>query len=638
MYHKWFLLSAGLVLCFSSFSAPGKEKSITDDNLPNPDPIVFTPASASAYIISLIGMEKLWRSEKDTLKFSLSRLIDHFGEPFDSVRSRLSAFPYLASEFALTDLVRSDTLPLRWLDKSVFIIDTVALEKDPFIKHQTLIMRTLEVDTSTFALPDTITDLRAMIDSLFKSTIRVRDTITEVFIDYKYLEAKNIRVFRKENAEIIPPVLPPETGKTVALTADSSKMIISEFYQVLMANPESPFYIVPGRRMPDSLMHAVETLLAHTYARDSILLQINNIEGRKIPFWLTTGKDNLYRFWVKNSENDSITIWLGNPSKYDITMILEEDVSVERMQKISAADIPITTTRPNRALAKLKPLEEIPVLWYYGFISSFSMNQNYLANWSRGGQSSLSGMLDVRAEARYTNKETKETWTNSGRLRYGSIWNREQGIRTSTDNVEFNSQYNRVLINKLDFSSVFYGKTQIAKGFNFPNDSVAVSKFLNPGTFTVGMGVEYKPFKETLINFSALSYKNTFVLDTANINQAAHGVAAGKRSKQEMGGQLVIRNKISILDGMNVSNSIRLFSNYLDKPQNVDVDWEMSIEREINWFFTILLNMHLIYDDDIRFPVMDNEGNAVLLPDGKPKKVAKTQFNQFLGITLSLRI
>jgi hypothetical protein len=319
-------------------------------------------------------------------------------------------------------------------------------------------------------------------------------------------------------------------------------------------------------------------------------------------------------------------------------MILEEDVSVERMKKIPAGDIPITTARPDRTLAKLKPLEEIPVLWNYGFISSFSMNQNYLANWSKGGQSSLSGMLDVRAEARYTNKETKETWTNSGRLRYGSIWNREQGMRTSTDNVELNSQYNRVLTNKLDFSSVFYGKTQIAKGFNFPNDSVAVSKFLNPGTFTIGVGVEYKPFKETLINFSALSYKNTFVLDTANINQAAHGVAADKRSKQEMGGQLVIRNKISILDGMNVSNSIRLFSNYLDKPQNVDVDWEMSIERQINWFFTIRLNMHLIYDDDIRFPVMDSEGNAVLLPDGKPKKVAKTQFNQFLGITLSLRI
>jgi hypothetical protein len=83
---------------------------------------------------------------------------------------------------------------------------------------------------------------------------------------------------------------------------------------------------------------------------------------------------------------------------------------------------------------------------------------------------------------------------------------------------------------------------------------------------------------------------------------------------------------------------LRLFTNYLHKPKNVDIDWEMSIERQINWFSSIRLNFHIIYDDDIRFPVFDQEGQPVILPDGSEKKVAKMQFNQFLGLSFSFRL
>jgi hypothetical protein len=632
------LLWIGL-LCFNRVYAQNNEDEYLgrNDTVP-PEPVFFNPASASEYIINLLGKENLWRSDKDTLKLSLSRLIDHFNEPFDSIRTRLSGFPYDAAEFTLTEISRHDTLPVKWLEESVFIIDTVPREKDPFIERQTIIMRAFEFDTLAFTLPDTIPELKALIDSLFRSAVREMDTITELLVNYKYLESKKIAVHRVENGSIVPPLLPRGSKKTAGFPADSTKVVITETWQVIMANEESPFYIVPGRGMPDSLKTAVETLLAHTFERDSILMFISDIRGQRTPFWLGSQKDDLYRFWVRNAENDSITIWLGNPAKHDLTMILEDDVSVERMQKKTADDIPIVTATPERTLAKLRPLQEIPVYWSYGLVNSFSLNQNYLANWSRGGQSSLSGMFDVRGEAKYANKASGATWTNLGRIRYGSIRTKEQGIRTSTDIFELNSQYNRVIANKLDFSSVFYGKTQVANGYNYPNDSVVISKFLNPGTFTIGVGVEYKPFKETLMNFSVLSYKNTFVLDTANINQSAHGVASDKRSKQEMGGQLVIRNKTTIMDGLSITNAMRLFSNYIDKPQNVDVDWEMNIEKQINWLFTIRLNLHLIYDDDIRFPVFDANNEPVLLPDGSPRKVAKTQFNQFLGLTLSLRI
>jgi hypothetical protein len=60
------------------------------------------------------------------------------------------------------------------------------------------------------------------------------------------------------------------------------------------------------------------------------------------------------------------------------------------------------------------------------------------------------------------------------------------------------------------------------------------------------------------------------------------------------------------------------------------VDWETTLERQINWLFSIRLNFHLIYDDDIRF--------AVTSDDGIERKAPRTQFNQFLGLSLSLRL
>jgi hypothetical protein len=597
-----------------------------------PTPIIFTTQSASEYIGNIIKAKNLWRPSGDPLRFSLLRLLDQYNEPFDTVKNRLNSFDYGSIGLVLTEIVDRDSIPVRWLNDHTFILDTILLDKDPLKVRKTPI--TISTDTSVINIKDSMPQFEYMADPSFQVT----DTIREIIIDSLYLKAQKIQLHQYVDALISPPVIAPDTLLSAELLADSSKVVITKISYALMANKESPFYIVPDEAMPDSLKVAVQTIMDYTETRDSILIYLNNADGRKIPYWLSTGEDDYYRFWIKNYSNDSLTVWIGNPTKYDLTLLLEDNVNVERREKKLADDIPITTLTPTRTLARLTPLERIPVYWKYGFASAFTLNQNYFSNWVKGGENSLTSMLDVSGRADYTNTATKDRWVNNGRLRYGSIVTKENGFRTNTDILELNSQYNKVMREKLDFSSVLYFKTQIAKGYKYPNDSVPVSKFLNPGTFTVGVGFEYKPEKNTRINFSPLSYRNTFVLDTVNINQRTHGIERGKRARQEMGGQLVIRNSMSILKGLNITNNIRLFSGYLDKPQNVDVDWEMSLDKQINWYFMIRLNLHMIYDDDIKFAVEDSEGKPVLLPDGSPKRVAKTQFKQFLGLTLSFKI
>jgi hypothetical protein len=324
---------------------------------------------------------------------------------------------------------------------------------------------------------------------------------------------------------------------------------------------------------------------------------------------------------------------MGNPAERDIMLILEEDLDVVRLEEERVDDVPIITVEPEISLAEVEPLEEIPVYWNYDFKSTFTINQTYFSNWSKGGENSFSGLLDVNVGAIYTNTEAKTQWTNTARWNFGTLITDQYGLRTNADLLEFNSKYNRVIKEKIDFSTVFYMKNQIAKGYNYPNDSVVVSKFLNPGTFTIGLGIEYKPFKNTTLNFSPLSYKNTFVLDTANIDQTVHGIPADKRSRQEMGGQLLIMNKASLLKDLKISNTVRLFSGYLNKPQNIDVDWEINLEQKINWYSSVTLNFHLIYDDDVRFTQLDENGQPILLPDGSVYKIPKLQLKQFLGLS-----
>ncbi len=566
------------------------------------------------------------------MKLSLARLIDHFNEPFDSVERYLSRFHYDSIKLKRVDMVRNDTLPVRWLNDSTFILDTMALEKEPFLIQKTVIRKVLfrsaliSEFNLTYMMGTMADSLLRDRDSLLQgldTLLLGQDTLTGVSIDSAFLESMEIRMYN----------IPGSIHPSARFTSDSGRIIVSDTIEAIVADRESPFYIVPGERMPDSLRHAVETLLAYTVRRDSILVFLNDVQGHRTPLWLSVGKDELYRYWVKNYNNDSITIWMGNPAKYDISLVLEEDLHVERMEKEGVDDIPIIRVSPEMSLAKIQPLEEIPVYWDYGFSTSFGLNQTYLSNWSKGGENSLSGLLDINGTAIYTNTEGKTQWTNAARLNYGTIITEENGLRTNTDLFELDSKYNRVIKEKIDFSASFYMKNQIAKGYNYPNDSVVISKFLNPGTFTIGLGVEYKPFKHTTINFSPLSYKNTFVLDTANIDQTNHGIAGDKRAKQEMGGQLVMKNKVNILSDLNISSSLRLFSNYLNKPQNIDVDWEIDLKQRINWYFTVALNLHLIYDDDIRFAVLDEDDQPVLWPDGSAKKVPKLQFKQFLGFS-----
>jgi len=80
-----------------------------------------------------------------------------------------------------------------------------------------------------------------------------------------------------------------------------------------------------------------------------------------------------------------------------------------------------------------------------------------------------------------------------------------------------------------------------------------------------------------------------------------------------------------------------LFTNYIDNPLNIDIDWEMIATARLNWFTDIRLNTHLIYDDDTLIPVLDKNDEPVLNEDGTPRKIPKVQFKELIGISVIFR-
>jgi hypothetical protein len=398
--------------------------------------------------------------------------------------------------------------------------------------------------------------------------------------------------------------------------------------------------VIPGYSgHVDSLKAAVGVLLDYLESRDSSIIRFTGISNKEYSLWLNSKTDNMIRFWLKNDLDDSVTVWIGNPERNTIGLYLEHGVSFRRpaMQgNISDPRIEYQT-QDNSNLVNIRKIITKSQFWRYHTEASFALNQGLLTNWVKGGENNVSTAFDVTWYADYTNKPRLISSNHFARIKFGLIKQGEEKIRKNLDLLETNSKFNHKAFGKFDFSAIMLLKTQVSKGYAYPNDSVPVSKFINPVTLTLGIGLDYKPNKVTSINFSPLSYKATFVPDTAAIDQTKYGIAADRRSKHEPGASFIISNEFKPFKTVSVTNRLQLFTNYINNPLNIDVDWEMILKASLNWFTELRLNTHLIFDDDTRTPVFDKDKNPVMGDDGVQKKTARIQFKELLGLSFVFR-
>lgn len=276
--------------------------------------------------------------------------------------------------------------------------------------------------------------------------------------------------------------------------------------------------------------------------------------------------------------------------------------------------------------------------WKVDGVISINGQQVSLTNWAAGGNNSISigGLVNVFAKY----KKGKVTWDNNLELGYGVI---KQGDNKqwwkNDDKIQFSSKFGRQIKKSWYATALGDFRTQFTDGYNYPNDSIYISRFMAPGYALAALGVDYKPNDHFSAFIAPVTGKFTFVNDATLAKAGAFGVdkeisytdSTGKHitqkhktHREEFGAYLKVQYQTKVMENITFQTVLELFSNYLHNPQNVDVNWTTLTTFKVNKFISATLATQLIYDDDIKVLRSAGDQKGTVGPD--------VQFKQVLGV------
>lgn len=297
--------------------------------------------------------------------------------------------------------------------------------------------------------------------------------------------------------------------------------------------------------------------------------------------------------------------------------------------------------------AQIKVEEDTTVNgWKSGGFFSLSFNQVSLTNWAAGGESALSSTALASGFLKYRKNDTYfESVLDAG---YGFITTQSQSLRKNEDKIELNSKFGKKAKGKFYYAGMLNFRTQFAPGYDFPNDSTVISRFMAPAYLSLALGMDYKPNDWFSAFLSPATGRATFVMEQTLADAGQFGVTGavyddlgnvitpGETLRMEFGAYLRARLQGDIAKGISIVSNLQLFNNYTDpvKEQraNIDVNWETIIMIKANKWLTTSLFTNLIYDHDIQIPVTRTV-NGVEVEGTGPR----TQFKEVLGLGLSFK-
>lgn len=274
-----------------------------------------------------------------------------------------------------------------------------------------------------------------------------------------------------------------------------------------------------------------------------------------------------------------------------------------------------------------------------------TLNQLAITHWAAGGESNGSGKIS--SNITYRNKRKLFNYVVNGIFAYGmSNYTKDSRYEKSEDRCELSMTASSNNGNNLTFTSIASLKTQFTNGYSYPNDSVPISKFFAPAYLNISAGYNYNYNNIISFYISPIAGKLTFVTDQKLADAGSYGVEAGywnifngdstwvngKNILTELGINVLIKYKQDFRHDISIFSTLNLYNNYMDPNKsnrwNIDVDWETGIKFTINKQISAIINIHLIYDDNIKFNVTENI-NGVEITKQKPI----LQFKESLGIS-----
>ena len=254
---------------------------------------------------------------------------------------------------------------------------------------------------------------------------------------------------------------------------------------------------------------------------------------------------------------------------------------------------------------------DIPEKWKNSGNALFLVNQSSFSNWTSGGQSSISGTLKIDYNFNYS--DNGWDWDTKVISNFGL--NKISGsdfLKKTDDRIEINSvlgkKFNNDIIGRWSYSSFFNFQTQFAKGYRFGRDAngnpnrTEKSRFFSPATVQLGVGMYWKKSKDLWVNLAPMTGKlilvNRRFTENLNENQTYFGVKKGGNSRFELGASIRSYYKSEIFENVTMENRLSLYSDYLDRPQNIDFDCTFNFIMKVNQYVSTNLIFQFVYDDN----------------------------------------
>jgi hypothetical protein len=231
-------------------------------------------------------------------------------------------------------------------------------------------------------------------------------------------------------------------------------------------------------------------------------------------------------------------------------------------------------------------------------------NQSAFSDWVTGGENTIAGNLGVNYDFNYLKDNI--TWDNKIMASYGLTKSKNSEFEKKTDDrFEFNSLIGKKAKGYWYYSAFANFKTQFTKGYVYGKDldgkeiRTEYTNFMSPANLTFGPGMLWKKSDDLKFNLAPLTSKVIFVDKNFTLpNDAYFGVEEGKSTRYELGFYASGYAKLGLMENVTMENILNLYSNYLEDPQNVDVDYTMNLVMKINSYLSANLTFQTIYDDN----------------------------------------
>jgi Protein of unknown function (DUF3078) len=240
--------------------------------------------------------------------------------------------------------------------------------------------------------------------------------------------------------------------------------------------------------------------------------------------------------------------------------------------------------------------------WKQGGAYNFNLSQSSLSNWAAGGDNfnmSISSYFNYYA---YFQKP-RQSWDNNFDANLGFVQSTSIGGRKNDDRIDLVSKYGyRIDTTGMWYlSALFNVRSQIFDGYSFSGtNSTFTSSFFSPAYVILSAGFDYKPNTIFSVFFSPLTSRTTLLLNTQLSNLGSYGVPKGQKIYKETGLFVTVNYNNVIAPNINYRGRADFFSNYYEKPENINFYMTNLFTFKINKNFSANYSLDLMYDDKIK--------------------------------------